>query len=60
MNQETIDLYKREKMSPFSGCLSGIVQIVADFFIVFCCLIDIGNITNFKTIENKIIHLVVA
>ena len=31
LNQETIDLYKREKMSPFSGCLSGIVQIVLLF-----------------------------
>ena len=28
LNQETIDLYKREKMSPFSGCLSSIIQIV--------------------------------
>lgn len=28
LNQETIELYKREKMSPFSGCLSSIVQIV--------------------------------
>ena len=28
INQETIDLYKREKMSPFSGCLSGILQII--------------------------------
>lgn len=28
LNQETIDLYKREKMSPFSGCLSSIVQLV--------------------------------
>ena len=28
LNQETIDLYKREKMSPFSGCLSAIVQII--------------------------------
>ena len=28
LNQETIDLYKREKMSPFSGCLSGILQII--------------------------------
>lgn len=28
LNQETIDLYKREKMSPFSGCLSSIVQIL--------------------------------
>lgn len=28
LNQETIDLYKREKMSPFSGCLSSIVQLI--------------------------------
>lgn len=28
LNQETIDLYKREKMSPFSGCFSGILQII--------------------------------
>lgn len=28
LNQETIELYKREKMSPFSGCLSGILQII--------------------------------
>ena len=28
LNQETIELYKREKMSPFSGCLSSILQIV--------------------------------
>ena len=28
LNQETIDLYKREKMNPFSGCLSSILQIV--------------------------------
>lgn len=28
LNQETIELYKREKMSPFSGCLSSIVQLI--------------------------------
>lgn len=28
LNQETINLYKREKMSPFSGCLSSIVQLI--------------------------------
>lgn len=28
INQEMIDLYKREKMSPCSGCFSGIVQII--------------------------------
>ena len=28
MNQEMMSLYKAEKMSPFSGCLSAIVQII--------------------------------
>lgn len=28
LNQEVLELYKSEKMSPFSGCLSGIVQII--------------------------------
>lgn len=28
INQETIELYKREKMSPCSGCFSGIIQIL--------------------------------
>ena len=28
LNKETLELYKREKISPFSGCLSAIVQIV--------------------------------
>ena len=28
LNQETIELYKREKLSPFSGCLSAILQLI--------------------------------
>ena len=28
LNQETIELYKSEKMSPFSGCLTSILQLV--------------------------------
>ena len=28
LNQETIELYKREKMSPFTGCLSAILQLI--------------------------------
>lgn len=35
LNQETIELYKREKMSPFSGCLSAIIQIVLLFSIFY-------------------------
>ncbi len=35
LNQETIELYQREKMSPFSGCLSAIVQIVLLFSVFY-------------------------
>ena len=28
LNQETIDLYKKKKLSPFAGCFSSIIQIV--------------------------------
>lgn len=28
LNQETMDLYKKEKINPFSGCLSSILQII--------------------------------
>ena len=31
LNQEMMDLYKREGMSPFSGCLSSIIQIILLF-----------------------------
>lgn len=37
LNKEMMDLYKRENMSPFSGCLSSIVQlllILAVFYLV--------------------------
>ena len=37
MNQEVMDLYKKENMSPFSGCLSSILQIIlvlSMFFLV--------------------------
>ncbi len=35
LNQETVDLYRREGMSPFSGCLSAIVQIVLLFSVFY-------------------------
>ncbi|MGN1310704.1 MAG: YidC/Oxa1 family membrane protein insertase [Clostridia bacterium] len=31
LNQEMMDLYKRENLSPFSGCLSSIIQIILLF-----------------------------
>ena len=35
LNQETIRLYKEENMSPFSGCLSSILQIVILFAVFY-------------------------
>ena len=35
LNQETMELYKTENMSPFSGCLSAIVQIVLLFAVFY-------------------------
>lgn len=35
MNQEVMELYKNEKMSPFSGCLTAIIQIILLFSIFY-------------------------
>lgn len=56
MNQEIMDLYKRENLSPFSGCLSSIIQIVllfGMFYLVRSPLtymkkMDKDTITKFK------------
>lgn len=53
LNQETIELYKKEKMSPFSGCLSSILQIViilAVFYLVS------KPLTYMKKIDQDIIQ----
>ena len=60
LNQETIELYKNENMSPFSGCFSAIAQIIllfAVFYLVRSPLtymkkIDTGTIEKYT----KIIH----
>ena len=47
MNQELMDLYKSENMSPFSGCLSSIIQmvvIISIFFLVSGPLTFMRNI----------------
>ena len=57
MNQEMLDVYKQEKMSPFSGCLSSIVQIIvflAVFYLVrspltFMKKVDSEIISNYQT-----------
>lgn len=35
LNRETMELYKRENMNPFGGCLSGIVQIILVLSVFF-------------------------
>lgn len=35
LNQATIELYKREKLSPFSGCLSAIIQMILLFAVFY-------------------------
>lgn len=60
LNQETIELYKTENMSPFSGCFSAIAQIIllfAVFYLVRSPLtymkkVDAGVIEKYT----KIIH----
>lgn len=56
LNRETLELYKREKMNPLSGCLSSIIQlliIVSVFYLVsrpltYMKKIDAGVIDNYK------------
>lgn len=56
MNKEIMELYKREKLSPFSGCISSIVQILiilSVFYLVsrpltYMKKIDPGIIENYK------------
>ena len=57
LNQETIDLYKREKLSPFAGCFSSIIQLIiilSVFWLVsqpltYMKKIDVNIINNYKT-----------
>ena len=57
LNQETMDLYKKEDMSPFSGCLSSILQmivIISIFYLVsrpltYMLHVDADLINNYVT-----------
>lgn len=61
LNQETMALYKREKMSPFSGCLSAIIQIILLFSVFYMVRqpltymkkIDKIYVNNIKMSENS-------
>lgn len=56
MNRETLELYKNEKMNPFSGCFSAIIQIIlllSIFYLVKSPLtymkkVDAETINNYK------------
>lgn len=52
MNQEIMDLYKRENMSPFSGCLSSIVQLV----ILMSIFLLVGSpLTYMKKVDKQLL-----
>lgn len=53
LNQETIELYKKEHMSPFSGCLSAIVQIVILFAMLYLVR---SPLTYMKKVEPTLIE----
>ena len=52
LNQETIELYKTEKMSPFSGCLSAIAQIVILFAVFYLVR---SPLTHIKKVDPELI-----
>ena len=52
-----MDLYKRENASPFSGCLSGILQIIlllSVFYLVRSPLTFMKNINNDENLKNLV------
>ena len=53
LNKEIMDLYKREKVSPFSGCLSSILQ-----FIIFISVFYLVSrpLTYMKKVDPKLIN----
>lgn len=53
LNQETIDLYKREKMSPFAGCFSSIIQLV---IILSVFWLVSQPLTYMKRIDSSVIN----
>lgn len=59
LNKETMELYKREKMSPFSGCLSSIIQILlilSVFWLVSQPLTYMKKIDDIKIDDKPIIE----
>ena len=53
INTEMIDLYKREKMNPFSGCFSSIIQLV---LLISIFLIVSKPLTHMKKVDPELIQ----
>lgn len=53
LNQETMELYKNEKMSPFSGCFSAIAQIIILFAVFYLVR---SPLTYMKKVDTELIN----
>lgn len=53
LNKETMQLYKRENMSPFSGCFSAIIQLILLFSIFYLVR---SPLTYMKKIDPQVIE----
>lgn len=53
LNQEVMALYKREKLSPFSGCFSAIVQIILLFAVFYLVR---SPLTYMKKVDSEVIN----
>ena len=53
LNQETMELYKTENMSPFSGCFSAIAQIILLFAVFYLVR---SPLTYMKKVDTNIIE----
>ncbi len=53
LNEATMELYKSEKMNPFSGCLSAIVQVILLFAVFYLVR---SPLTYMKKVDNEIIN----
>lgn len=53
LNQEVMALYKREKLSPFSGCFSAIIQIILLFSVFYLVR---SPLTYMKKVDGNVIE----
>ena len=53
LNKETMQLYKRENMSPFSGCFSAIIQLILLFAVFYLVR---SPLTYMRKIDPQIIE----